>query len=228
MSMIGPAVLRQVSLFATLDEDHLQAIADCLRRRRYVRDQVIFAEDDPGTSLCIVEEGMVKVVRSSPDGREVVLNTFGPGDVFGELALLDGAPRSADAVAEGPCRLLLLARDDFFRFLEAHPRVALQLLVILTRKLRHTTNQVQDLVFFDVPARLARALLELAEPGEGPGGDGKAPTARVTQAGLAARIGTTRESVNKWLAHFESQGIIRHERGRVTILRPQALRKRIY
>jgi CRP-like cAMP-binding protein len=222
---IGATLLQSSSLFGELDDEHLAGLADRLRSRHYARGQIIFAEGDPGASLCIVANGKIDAVASSPDGREIVLNSFGAGEVFGELALLTGAPRSADAVAREPSHLFLLPRDDFLAFLEAHPRAAIRLLTIVSRKLQHTTQQVQAVSFLDVPARLARVLLELAEAA--PPDDGT-PSCHISQSQLAARIGATRESVNKWLAHFSDQGLIARERGRVTILRQQALRQRIY
>lgn len=224
MSGASGMILKSVSLFADLDDSHLARLAACLRSRHYVRGQIIFAEGDPGRSLCIVKSGKVNAVTSSPDGKELVLNTFGPGDIFGELALLTSGPRSADAVAQEPSHLFLLARNDFLAFLEAHPRVAIALLAIVSRKLQHTTQQVQDVSFLDVPARLARTLLDLATAA--PMREGS-QSCRITQLELAARIGATRESVNKWLGTFADQGLIEHERGRVTILHPQALRNRI-
>jgi CRP-like cAMP-binding protein len=225
--MVGAnaALLRSSSLFAELDDEYLAGLADRLRSRHYARGQIIFAEGDPGASLCIVASGKVDAVASSVDGKELVLGSFGPGEVFGELALLTGAPRSADAIVREPAHLFLLPRDDFLAFLEAHPRAAITLLTIVSRRLQRTTHQVQDVSFLDVPARLARALLELAEAA--PPDDGK-PSCHITQSELAARIGATRESVNKWLAHFSDQGLIARERGRVTILRQQTLRQRIY
>src|SRR5262249_12477765 len=151
--------------------------------------QIIFVEGDPGTSLGIVENGRVDAVTSSPDGKELVFNIFGPGDIFGELALLTGEPRSADVVAREPSCVLLLPRDDFLAFLESHLRVAIKLLTIVSRKLQHTMHQVQDVSFLDVPARLARAFLELAETASPSDG---APAFRVIQLQLAARIGATR------------------------------------
>ena len=225
MSGVNGTLLKSVSLFAELDDSHLAGLADRLRSRHYARDQIIFAEGDPGTSLCIVESGKVNAVTSSPDGKELVLNSFGPGDIFGELAILTGEPRSADAIAQEPSHLFLLARGDFLAFLEAHPRVAITLLVIVSRKLIHTTQQVQDVSFLDVPSRLARTLLELAQAAPT---EEETASFRITQLELAARIGATRESVYKWLGAFADQGLIQHGRGRVTILRPQALRKRIY
>jgi CRP-like cAMP-binding protein len=155
-----------------------------------------------------------------------VLNLLGPGDFFGELALLDGEPRSADAVAQEPCQLLLLQRDDFMHFLEARPHVAIKLLATVSRRLRHTTQQAEDIIFFDLPARLARVLLELAEADSAEGE--WVIASRPTQAELAEMVGATRESVNKWLGAYEEQGLIRRERNQLIILQPEALRKRIY
>ena len=226
MIRASAAILKAVSLFVELDDDQLERLAERVRSRQYARGQIIFAEGDPGTSLCIVASGKVDAVTSSPDGKELVLNSFGPGDVFGELALLTGEPRSADAVAREASRVFLLPRDDFLAFLEANPRVAITLLTIVSRKLQRTTRQVQDFSFLDVPARLARVLLDLASAD--PKAGGEAPSFRVTQLELAARIGATRESVNKWLGYFADQGLIEHGRGQVTIVRPRALRQRIY
>jgi CRP/FNR family cyclic AMP-dependent transcriptional regulator len=228
MSEVSGSVLARVSLFSELDDGYRQRLAECLRARRYARGQIIFAEGDPGASLCIVESGTVRVVTSSPEGKELVLNTFGPGDVFGELALLDGEPRSADAVAQEPCRLYHLPREDFVQFLEANPRAAISLLALLSRKLRYTTHQVQDVAFLDVPARLARALLELNDLAAPTDAAASPARLRVTQSELAARIGATRESVNKCLGHFAGQGLIACERNQITVLQPAGLKRRIY
>jgi CRP/FNR family transcriptional regulator, cyclic AMP receptor protein len=119
-------------------------------------------------------------------------------------------------------------REDFVRFVEQHPRVAPKQFATIRRKLRHTNQQVGDAAFLDVPARPARSLLALAEAAGQPGGEGRPLTVRVTQTELAAMIGATRESANKWLGHFAGQGLIRSQRGHVTILSPEALKERIY
>jgi CRP-like cAMP-binding protein len=228
MANADSSPLAKHGLFAELSPTDLRDLSACLRRRRCAKGQIIFAQGDPGTSLYVVEAGQVKVVLTSPDGKELVLNVFGSGDIFGEMALLDGEPRSADAVAQEDCLLLVLQRDDFLRFLEERPAVAISLLAILSRKLRHTTQQVQDVAFLDVPARLARALLDLAETRGTPSTASSGWTFRVTQAELAGMIAATRESVNKWLGFYEAQGLIRCVRGQVTVFRPEALRRRIY
>ena len=218
---MNASVLRSVNLFADVPTSGLEVLATGLRRRRYARGQVIFTQGDPGNSLCIVEEGRVRIVVGSDDGKELVLRVLGAGDFFGELALLDGEPRSADAVAQEACQLLLLQRPDFLEFLEARPKVATTLLAALSRKLRVTTQLTQDVAFLDVPARLARTVLSQATAE-----DGQTQVCRLTQSELAGMVGATRESVNKWLGYYERQGLIRRQRGAVTILKPEALRRR--
>lgn len=228
MGAMNIAALEQVKLFAGLAVEDLVALAANLQRRRYGKGQFIFQQGDPGLCLYLVESGKVKIASVSSEGKGLVLNLFGPGDFFGELALLDGEPRSADAVAQEPCQLLLLQRDDFMHFLEARPHVAIKLLATVSRRLRHTTQQAEDIIFFDLPARLARVLLELAEA-ERTSAEGEwVITSRPTQAELAEMVGATRESVNKWLGVYEEQGLIRRERNQLFILQPEALRKRIY
>ena len=158
----------------------------------------------------------------------MIFDLLGPGDEFGELALLDGEPRSADAVAVEASMLLLLDRDEFVRYLEVHPRLALQLLAILSQRLRRDAELIQDAVFLDVPARLARTLLRLAADDGSPGADSVRRTPRLIQSDLAGMVGTTRETLNKWLAMYEAQGVIRLEKGGIAVLQPDALRRRIY
>ena len=228
MGAMNIAALEQVKLFAGLAAEDLVALAANLQRRRYGKGQFIFQQGDPGLCLYLVESGKVKIASFSSEGKGLVLNLLGPGDFFGELALLDGEPRSADAVAQEPCQLLLLQRDDFMDFLEARPHVAIKLLATVSRRLRHTTQQAEDIIFFDLPARLARVLLELAEA-ERTSVEGEWVIAsRPTQAELAEMVGATRESVNKWLGAYEEQGLVRRERNQLVILQPEALRKRIY
>lgn len=210
--------LRHVSLFAEVSEADLAALAAGLRRRKYARSQIIFTQGDPGTNLCLIEEGRVRISVASDDGKELVLGMLGPGDFFGELALLDGEPRSADAIAHEATTLLLLARDDFLRFLESRAHVSAVLLAAMSRKLRATTQQAQDVAFLDVPSRLARALLGVA-------GAGEPPVCRVTQGELAGLVGATRESVNKWLGQFERRGLLSRRRGAITLLDRAALRR---
>jgi CRP/FNR family cyclic AMP-dependent transcriptional regulator len=223
--MADSAALARVSLFAGLPVEELDLLAARLRRRRYARGEVVFLQGDPGTNFCIVETGRVKLGFTSPEGREVLLDLVGPAGVFGEMALLDGEPRSADAVAVEPSELLLLQRDDFVGFLLERPRVMLQLIAMLSRRLRRDAQLMQDSAFLDVPARLARTLLRLGEK-ETPGGERITP--RLTQSDLAGLVGTTRETLNLWLGFFERQGLIRRDKGKIVLLQPDGLQQRIY
>jgi CRP-like cAMP-binding protein len=217
--------LASVPLFRTLAEPALQELASALRHRRYARGEVVFLRGDPGVNLCIVETGRVKLtLTSEQQGREAVIALMGPGEVFGELALLDGTPRSADAIAVEPTQLQLLGRDDFVRFLHAHPEVAIALLEELARRLRRDVEVLQDATFLDVPARLARVVLRLAERQP----DDSLCTPSTTQSNLAAMALTTRETLNKWLGYFQDQNLLRWEHGRVRVLNREGLEKRIY
>ena len=227
MRAVDPQVVQRVGLFATLPAEELTELARLLRRRHYPRNAVIFLAGDPASQLYLIEAGRVKIGLTSSEGQEVVLTILGPGDFFGDLALLDGEPRSADATALEDCQLLLLGRDEFMHFLEARPRVTIALLAVLSRRLRRNARQVQDAAFLDVPARLASALLQLTQGPDEPRDGGEPPTARITQTELAGRISATRESVNKWLGSFEREGLIRRQRGAITVLHPEALRRQI-
>ena len=226
--MAGASLLAQVLLFADLDEAELEALATLLRHRRYGKGEVIFREGDAGASLFIIEEGRVKLAICSPEGNEVILDVLEPRDFFGELALLDGGPRSADAVALDACSLHGLQRPDFIRFLGQHPEATARLLATMSHRLRRTTNQLHDVAFLDVPSRLARVLLKLAQDATDALGAHEAFAAtpfRLTQGQIAALVGTTRESVNKWLGFYERHGLIRREEGAVTVLEPKQLEK---
>jgi CRP-like cAMP-binding protein len=224
VALVDASVLSRVPLFADLDQQDLHRLIDELRPRRYRRGETVFVTGDPGTSLCVVSTGRIKLALSSTEGREVILDMLGPGEVFGELALLDGEPRSADAVAVEASELLLLARDAFLRFLRDRPEVAINLLGVLSRRLRRDAQLVQDVAFLDVPGRLARTILRLASSDEG----GMLRTPRLTQSDLAAAAGTTRETLNKFLGIFAEQGLIQWDNGRVTVLDSERLRRRIY
>ena len=219
------AVLAQVPLFAELAPTEIEALATCLRPRRYRRGAPIFFQGDPGTGFYIIQSGRVKIALTSPDGREVVLTLLGPNDFFGDLALLDGEPRSADALALDDCSLLLLTREDFLSFLDTRPQVSRELLAVLSRRLRRNAQLIQDAAFQDISGRLARLLLQLAEQHGRPGAEGVLLGARLTQSELAAMVAATRESVNKALRVFERRGLIRRQRGLITLLDPDALRR---
>jgi CRP/FNR family transcriptional regulator, cyclic AMP receptor protein len=224
--MSGAEALKKVPLFAGLPGPELERLGGCMRPRRYARGEVIFLEGDPEAGLCVIASGRVKIILTGEDGREVVLNVYGPGEFFGEFALLDGEPRSADAVAQEASSVYWLRRDDFLAFLKRHPGAMASLLAELSRRLRHTTRVVQDAAFRDVPARLARAILDLAAARGRPEPAGIVVDAHLTQAELAAMVGASRETVNRSLRDYQRRGILRYERDRITVLRPERLRER--
>lgn len=212
-------------LFAGLDERTLDLLTDALRSRRYRRDEVIFHVDDPGDSLFVVIKGSVKITLSADDGTEpAILTTIGPGGFFGELALLDGAPRSATAVAMDPVEALVLRRDAFDRLVDTEPGLRRALLAALAAEIRRLTAQVEDLHFLDLPGRLARHLLRAIER------DDDAPVTGAvrlpwpyTQGELAGMIGGSRQSVNRLLADFVAQGLLRFEGDDLVIQDPRRL-----
>jgi CRP/FNR family transcriptional regulator, cyclic AMP receptor protein len=229
-----PEVLAQVGLFADLSTAELIALAGLMRPRPYAKEEVIFLRGDPGTAFYVVASGRVKIVLTSPDGKELILRRFGPGASFGELALLDDEPRSADAIPTEASLLLVLQREQFRAFLAEHPEVAAKLLATVSHWLRRNSDLIQDATFLDVPARLARVLLELAVESNGTAASSDLPAAgavipdRMKQGEIAALVGATRESVNKWLGSFERQGLIAYQKGQITLLRPAGLKQRIY
>jgi CRP/FNR family transcriptional regulator, cyclic AMP receptor protein len=227
---IDPALLGKVELFAGLTSAQLISIAALMRPRRYAKDEVVYLRGDPGTAFYLIAQGRVKITLTSPDGKELILRRLAAGEFHGELALLDGHPRSADAIATEPTVLLVLQRDDFRQFLNDHHAVATKLLATITNYLRRNADLIQDATFLDVPARLARILLELA----GARGDDELPPAgavipdKMKQSELASLVGATRESINKSLGAFERQGLIKYDKGQITLLRPSGLKQRIY
>lgn len=197
-------------------------------RRTFRKNEVVFHEGDQGTSLFVVERGEVKIVLRSAEGKEAILGFRAAGDFFGEMALLDGEPRSANVIATEPCEVLILRRDDFLRFIAEHPNVAVGLLAILSQRLRSTTRLVHDASFLNIRARVVRAILDLASLRGILGVDGEISIPRLTQEDLAQMVGATRESVNKWLKYYERLSVLTLTRGRVIVKRPQRLRQEIY
>lgn len=226
------AMLRKVSLFAGLSDQELEVLADSLGKRTFGKGMIIFHKGSPGQTLYIIESGKVRIFILSESGQEISVNIYGPSDVFGELSLLDGLPRSAGAVAVERTVTYTLHRDDFLRHLEAYPRMAKSIMEVLSTRLRYTTVYVESLSFLDVYGRVAAKLLELADRyglrNDGKDGiNGIEINLRLTQAELATWVAATRESVNKVLGTFRDQGLIQVEGQRITILDMPGLRRRI-
>jgi CRP/FNR family cyclic AMP-dependent transcriptional regulator len=210
--------LGRCRLFAGMGEPSLQAIARTLRARRFRRGEVLFHEGDPGDALFVVASGAVKVVVPSEDGEEAILATLRRGDFLGELALLDGAPRSASAIALEPTEALTLPREQFRALVAGEPAIRDALLAAVAGELRRLTTHVAELHFLDLTGRLAARLARLAdEHGERqPNGEIRLD-APLTQSDLAAMIGATRQSVNKLLGEFEADGLLRMERDSIVV-----------
>ncbi len=216
-------LIRDVPLLARLPEAELRALASQGRARSYAAGVTIFHEGDPGDSLHIIIEGSVRVAVLSPTGAETTIGVLGPGEFVGDLALLDGRPRSASVVALQPTKTLVVTRSSFTRWLSERPQAALALLETLSLRVRRTDEALADFAFLDLPHRLAKRLLALAnvQPENNPTDRVRL---RVTQAELASMLGVSRESVNKQLNLFAREGWIALGRGSVELTDPEALR----
>jgi len=218
--------LRSAVLFRGLDDEAAQALSDSLSETRINRGDVLFSEGDSGDRLYFVTEGKVKLGRSSSDGRENLLAILGPGQMFGELSLFDPGPRSATVTAVTDTMFLSLSHEDLLRWLEGRPAVARGLLLQLASRLRKANDVAADLVFSDVPGRVAKALLDLADRFGRTADDGVHVHHDLTQEELAQLVGASRETVNKALADFASRGWLRLEPRSVVIMDIDRLRRR--
>lgn len=219
---------KQVSFFAELPEEEILALSSATKRRTFRSGEVIFHRDDPGQVFYMIIEGKVKISNISPDGQEVAYTVFGKGEVFGELALFDGLPRSADAIALEKVECYTLQRSDFQKAILKNPKIAILLLEALSKRLRNTNNMVEDLIFLDVYGRVAKKLLELADTHGVKSDDGVIIDVRLTQQELASMVGASRESVNKVLGYFTDKNFISTDKHRITIHRTSDLKRRIY
>ena len=214
--------LRRLPLFSRLPDDELAELGDRVRTKQYRRGESIFRKDDPGTHLYMVLDGAVKIALPGEFGQEALVAIMRPGEFFGELALFDRSPRSASATALEETRAALLAGDDFLAYLESHPASVRVVLETLARTIRRLSDRVEDLIFLDVPSRVAKYLLDLARS---TGGDGNELT--LTQDELAAFIGASRVSVNRVLGDLERREIIAIRRRRIAIKDADRLQKEI-
>lgn len=219
---------KQVSFFADLPEEEIQVLSSATKRRTFRAGEVIFHRDDPGQVLYMIKEGKVKICIISPDGQEVSMAVFGRGEYFGEFALLDGLPRSTDAVALEKVECYTLQRSDFHNTIQKNPKIAILILEALSKRLRNTNQMVEDLIFLDVYGRVAKKLLELAEAHGIKADDGVRIDVRLTQQELASMVGASRESVNKVLGYFTDKNFISTDKHRITIHNTNDLKRRIY
>ncbi len=207
MDPSGPRIvpLRAVPLFASLGEAELSEIANLLIERRFPKGSTILEEGVPGDYMYVIEEGQVKVTKISDDGREKVLEMFGPGEFFGEMALLDEEPRSASVKTTRPCVLQALSRQDFLRLLRRNSDISTALLRVLSLRLREADDQVRALLFDRVEARVRRLLTRLAcDPasGEPP----RRVTPPLTHQSLAEQAGTSRETITRVIKQLKDEG----------------------
>ena len=224
MSAADPrALLAQHFVLSHLGPEALERVVAMAGERRFASGRVIFRKGDPGTSLMAVLSGRVRISVYSEDGKEVILNLIDAGQMFGEIALLDGKERTAEATAMGLTTLAVLDRREFIPFLERNPKIAIRLLEVLCERVRRTSELVESVAFLDFGARLARLLLRLAETYGEAVGQGVRLDLKLSQTDLGSLIASTRESVNRQLNAWSADGVLALERGQITILDRAAL-----
>ena len=214
--------LRRLPLFAKLSDAELDELGGRMRQKQFKRGDTIFRKDDPGTHLYVVLDGAVKIALPGEFGQEALVAIARQGEYFGELALFDQSPRSATVVALEDTKAALLAAEDFIAFLESHPVAMHAVLEALARTVRRLSDRVEDLIFLDVPSRVAKYLLDLANQNGGPENE-----LNLTQDELAAFTGASRVSVNRVLGDLERRQLISIRRRRIAILDAAALAKEI-
>jgi CRP/FNR family transcriptional regulator, cyclic AMP receptor protein len=222
-NLAGRMMLQRSPLFRGLAPAVFDRIAALAAQRAWRRGEIVFSHGDPGDAIYAVVTGKIRISTGSAAGREIFLNIMEPGDTFGEIALLDGGPRTATATAIAPTELVSLRRGPLFELLEREPRAALELLRLCGERLRWTSGLLEDEVFLDAPARLAKRLLSLCElHGEAGGAWRKV---RISQEELASFLGVSRQSVNEQLQEWKAKGWVGLGRGTVTVQDTTALRR---
>ena len=211
------ALLREHVLLRDLPEAELDKLGKLAKVRGYDTGQTIFMKGDKARGMMVVLSGGVRIGASSPEGKEVVLNTIHPGEVFGEIALIDGVERTADAVAMEATELLILDRKDFLPYLENQPDICIRLLQLMCKRIRTTSEQLEDFSFLDLRRRIAKRLVYLANSDYAESDDEGHIVIRITQQDLGAMMGTTREAVNKQLRIMIDDGHIEQQRGAIIL-----------
>ena len=226
MGRVDRHVVMKAPLFSALDEDAARRLFESMTPRRLSRGETVFREGDKGDSLHVIVTGKVKLARGSADGRESLLSVLGPGEMFGELSLFDPGPRLSTAYVVSNTELVSLGNDALRIFLNDHPEVAMQMLAGLAHRLRRTNEGISDLVFTDVPGRVAKALLDLSDRFGRRTDNGLLVAHELTQEELAQLVGASRETVNKALADFAHRGWVTLGAKSVTLLDVERLRRR--
>lgn len=213
------SLLSGSSLFCDLNAQELSELAQHAEWRSFPAKKTVVQQDSQSQEMYAVLRGRLKVVRESDDGREAMLGILEPGEVFGELAMLDGEPRTATVETLEPCELLVLRRNDVLGFLENHPKVMHQLILVLCQRLRSADELVQDTLFLPLPQRLGKTLKNLAIEH---GSEGKIDL-KFTQQEIGNLVGASRESVNKQLNTWQDEGWLAMEEGHIHLLAPEKL-----
>lgn len=222
MSGKTPNLLSEIELFSELNEDELQEVAAHAQVKKVPNDTTIFYEGDPADAVFVVVNGRVKVVTTSSDGKEFILTVLGAGQVFGEMGLLEAAPRSAAVVTITEVELMVIKRDDFDRLIETRPTISRKLMAILSRRLRRANSKMESLAYMDVAGRLARYLLDMALDHGQRLGNGWVVVKRPTHSDIAHSIGTSRETVSRLINEFE-EGFGLVNKGKFTYIRENLL-----
>ena len=217
-------VLATTPLFADLRREELEALAGLVGERRVARDAIVVRRGEADCTLLILVHGRLRAGTVSAEGREVTIGLMEPGAVLGEIALLDGRPRSLDVVAMADCLLLSIARRDFLPFLRARPELMLRLMALLCDRLRRASAAFEDVALASLSARLARLLLALAEAHGISTPDGVQIRLAMSQRDMAAQVAATRERVNKQLRQWHEAGVLGDQDGRLVVRQPEALR----
>jgi CRP/FNR family transcriptional regulator, cyclic AMP receptor protein len=214
------AVLRKHPIFCDLDPEALDQLCRYAKHATLKRGAAIFSKGDPGNSLVAVIRGTVKISISSAEGRSAILNLIGPGEIFGEVALLDGLARTADATANTNCEIFVIDRREFLPFVRGQPALAMKFIELLCARLRWTSDQVEEVILQDLAGRLASALIRLTEKHKlAPGGR----TIAITQQEISEMVGMTRESINKQLRAWAGRNWVRLEHGAIVVLDTESL-----
>src|ERR1700680_4186616 len=214
------AVLRKHPIFCDLEPEALDQLCRYAKHSTLKRGTTIVSKGDPGNSLIAVISGTVKISVSSAGGRSAILNLIGPGEIFGEVAVLDGLARTADAIANTNCEIFVIDRREFIPFVQSQPALAMKFIELLCTRLRWTSDQVEQVILQDLPGRLASALIRLTEKHKLAGGG---RTIAVTQQEISEMVGMTRESINKQLRAWAARDWVRLEHGAIVVLKPEPL-----
>jgi CRP/FNR family transcriptional regulator, cyclic AMP receptor protein len=222
------ALLRHVRVFAGLSEEDLEAIAEVSVSRRYDAGEVVFREGDGGDTCYIVRSGLARAVRQHSDGRSITLSHFGPGDIFGELAMFDEEPRSATVDVIDEVEVVAIPGRDMQRLMREHPEIAVKLNAALAQRLRATNERLARQSFQTVQSRVAAVLAQMVATARSGNESESDVVIALTQSDLAKLAGSSRESASRFLASLERSGVITQGRGRLTVHDPRALEGYVY